>query len=69
LFGCVYTENDGVWSIIIKGLKVVIESITTSPILQISSNGNRKPRRNAGAIYAFPRIIFIRFADVRCKLL
>jgi hypothetical protein len=27
-----------------------IESITSSPILQISSNGNKKARRNAGAI-------------------
>jgi len=28
------------------------ENITTSPILQISSNGNKKPRRNAEVIYA-----------------
>ena len=46
-----------------------IENTSTSPILQISSNGNKKPQRNSGGIYAFPRIIFIRFADVRCKLL
>jgi hypothetical protein len=46
-----------------------IESITGSPILQIYQFGKEKPRRNGGAIYAFSRVIFLRFVDVRCKLL
>ena len=41
--------------------------ITGSPILQISSNGNKKPRRTAGAGYAFSRTIFIKFAEVKSK--
>jgi hypothetical protein len=41
------------------------ESITGSPILQISSNGNKKPQHKAGAIYAFPRVIILKFVDVR----
>jgi len=43
-----------------------IESITGSAILPIISNGNKKSRRNAEAIYAFfGGEIILRFVNVR----